>query len=168
MPKTPRRKKLSQKAGNLEGRRLNESFHSENLESSSSEDETVIINPDDDTDRIDFKSPTILNDLTDLYTFCQSQLNTRFLTTLLSTSLRYLGHSWRETDAFLKEIDGMTCRTAHKWANILVNGDFDECTKDERGGKRGDSFWDCYPDLELEAKQFTLEECSKKEASFMA
>ncbi|CAF4915151.1 unnamed protein product, partial [Rotaria magnacalcarata] len=35
-----------------------------------------------------------------------------------------------------------------------------------RGGKRGDSFWDCYPDLELEAKQFVYQECSKTEATF--
>ena len=39
---------------------------------------------------------------------------------------------------------------------------------EDRGGKRGDSFWDCYPDLELEAKQFIFEECSKKEATFTA
>ncbi|CAF4443413.1 unnamed protein product, partial [Rotaria magnacalcarata] len=50
--------------------------------------------------------------------------------------------------------------------NILVNKDFDEFTIDERGGKRGDSFWDCYPDLELEAKQFVYQECSKTEATF--
>ncbi|CAF5019391.1 unnamed protein product, partial [Rotaria socialis] len=29
-----------------------------------------------------------------------------------------------------------------------------------------DSFWDCYPDLELEAKQFVYQECSKTEAAF--
>ena len=39
---------------------------------------------------------------------------------------------------------------------------------EDRGEKRGDSFWDCYPDLELEAKQFIFEECSKKEATFTA
>jgi hypothetical protein len=33
-------------------------------------------------------------------------------------------------------------------------------------GKRGDAFWDSYPDLELGARQFVFEECSKKEASF--
>ncbi|CAF5177645.1 unnamed protein product, partial [Rotaria magnacalcarata] len=43
---------------------------------------------------------------------------------------------------------------------------FDEFTIDERGGKRGDSFWDCYPDLELEAKQFVYQECSKTETTF--
>ncbi|CAF3567601.1 unnamed protein product, partial [Rotaria socialis] len=47
-----------------------------------------------------------------------------------------------------------------------MNKDFDEFTIDERGGKRSDSFWDCYPDLELEAKQFVYQECSKTEAAF--
>ncbi|CAF1331466.1 unnamed protein product [Didymodactylos carnosus] len=83
-------------------------------------------------------------------------------------SLRHLGHSWREVEAFLSKIGGMTARTSHKWSNIVVNNDFDEFTKDERRGKRGDSFWDFHPDLELEAKQFVYEECSKKEASFTA
>ncbi|CAF4582330.1 unnamed protein product, partial [Rotaria socialis] len=48
----------------------------------------------------------------------------------------------------------------------LVNKDFDEFTIDERGGKRGDSFWDFYPDLELKSKQFVYQECSKTEATF--
>ena len=83
-------------------------------------------------------------------------------------SLRRLGHSWRDVESFLTSIGGMTIKTCHKWANILVNKDFDEFTMEDRGGKRGDSFWDSYPDLELEAKQFIFEECSKKEATFTA
>ena len=81
-------------------------------------------------------------------------------------SLRHLGHSWRDVESFLTSIGGMTIKTCHKWANILVNKDFDEFTIEGRGGKTGDSFWDSYPDLELEAKQFVFEECSKKEATF--
>ena len=79
-------------------------------------------------------------------------------------SLRRLGHSWRDVELFLTSIGGMTVKTCHKWANILVNKGFDEFTMEDRG----DSFWDCYPDLELEAKQFIFEECSKKEATFTA
>ncbi|CAM4786006.1 unnamed protein product [Rotaria magnacalcarata] len=81
-------------------------------------------------------------------------------------SLRHLGHTWRDVDSFLTLIGGTTIKTCHNWTNILVNKDFDEFTIDERGGKRGDSFWDCYPDLELEAKQFVYQECSKTEATF--
>ncbi|CAF1586967.1 unnamed protein product, partial [Didymodactylos carnosus] len=60
----------------------------------------------------------------------------------------------------------MTAKTSHKWADVLINQDFDEFTNDSRGGKRGDSFFDLFPDLELEARQFVFEQCSKKEASF--
>ena len=67
-------------------------------------------------------------------------------------SLRRLDHSWRDIESFLTLIGGMTVKTCHKWANILVNKDFDAFTIEERGGKRGDLFWDCYPDLGLEAK----------------
>jgi hypothetical protein len=81
-------------------------------------------------------------------------------------SLRHFGRSWRDVESFLISIRGMTARTSHKWGNILVTKDFDEFINDDRGGKRGDSFWDSYPDLELEAKQFVIQECSKKEASF--
>jgi hypothetical protein len=60
----------------------------------------------------------------------------------------------------------ITAVTSHKWANILVNNDFDEFTNDERGEKIGDAFWNCYSDLEIEAKQFVTEEWTKKEKSF--
>ncbi|CAF5198015.1 unnamed protein product, partial [Rotaria magnacalcarata] len=63
-------------------------------------------------------------------------------------------------------IGGTTIKTGHEWTNILVNKDFDEFTIDERSGKIGDSFWDCYPDLELKARQFVYQECSKTEATF--
>ena len=39
---------------------------------------------------------------------------------------------------------------------------------DERGRQRKDAFWDCYPDLEIDARQFVVEECSRKEATFTA
>ncbi|CAF1264647.1 unnamed protein product, partial [Rotaria magnacalcarata] len=83
-------------------------------------------------------------------------------------SLRHFGHSWKDVESFLTSIDGMTNKACHKWTNILVNKYFDEFTIEERGRKRGDSFWDCYPDLELEAKKFVFEECSKTEATFTA
>jgi hypothetical protein len=59
-------------------------------------------------------------------------------------SLRRFCHSWRDIDAFLETVGGMTARTAHKWSNILVNRDFAEFINQERGGKPGDTFWDCY------------------------
>ena len=83
-------------------------------------------------------------------------------------ALRPFGHSWRDFDQFLNAICSMTAKSAHKWGYILVNQDLDEFSIDERGGKQNDSFWDCFPDLELEARPFVLQECSNKEASFVA
>ncbi|CAF2006627.1 unnamed protein product [Rotaria magnacalcarata] len=91
-----------------------ETFSSDDEE----EEEEILFNPNADIDHIDFSNESVLNDISDLFSF--------------------------------------------------LNKDFDEFTYEERGGKRGDSFWHCYPDLELEAKQFVFEECSKTEATFTA
>jgi hypothetical protein len=165
MPKVGRRRSHTR---NMNSRRSIESIESNEPETSSSEEEEIMINSDDDIDHINFSNESVLNDISDLFSFCKEQINTRFISVLLYMSLRHLGHSWRDVESLLTSIGGMTVKTSHKWANILVTKDFDEFTMDDRGGKRFDSFWDCYPDLELEAKQFVIEECSKKEASFTA
>ena len=165
MPKVKPRRKHNR---NLARRRWSQKSRSQESEKSSSEEENIVIKLDDDYGLIDFSNESILNDISDLFSFCKEQINTRFISVLIYMSLRRFGHSWRDVDAFLKEIGGMTAETAHKWSSILVNKDFEDFTGDQRGGKRGDGFWDDYPDLEIEAKQFVLEEYSKKEASFTA
>ncbi|CAF0827209.1 unnamed protein product, partial [Didymodactylos carnosus] len=125
-------------------------------------EEDVMIQIDDDVDDINFEDPSVLNDISDLFFFCKQQINSRFISTLVYMSLRHFGHSWRETDDFMKEIGAMTAKTSKKWAHVLVNSDLDEFTTDERGGKRGDSFWDNYRDLELEAKDLFLQNVQKK------
>ncbi|CAF2077709.1 unnamed protein product [Rotaria magnacalcarata] len=122
-----------------------ETFSSDDEE----EEEEILLNPNADIDHIDFSNES----RTYIYIYM---------------SLQHLGHTRRDVDYFLTSIGGMTIKTCHTWTNILVNKDFDEFTYEERGGKRGDSFWHCYPDLELEAKQFVFEECSKTEATFTA
>ncbi|CAF3376878.1 unnamed protein product, partial [Rotaria sp. Silwood2] len=164
MPRPNKRKKHTT---SMNERRSIESLASKDSEQSGSE-EDVTIKIDDDIDHINFEDPSILNDISDLFSFCKQQINTRFISTLVYMSLRHFGHSWRETDNFMKEIGAMTAETSKKWAHVLVNSDLDEFTTDERGGKRGDSFWDNYRDLELEAKDFVFAECSKKESSFTA
>ncbi|CAF3059134.1 unnamed protein product [Rotaria sp. Silwood2] len=159
MPKVGRRRSHTR---NMNSIRSIESIESNEPKTSSGEEEEIVINSDDDIDRIHFSNESVLNDISDLFSFCKEQINARFVSMLLYMSLRHLGHSWRDVESFLTSIGGMTVKTSHKWANILVNKDFDEFTKDDRGGKRFASFWNCYPDLELEATQFVIEECSKK------
>ncbi len=71
----------------------------------------------------------------------------------------------RDVDAFLENSTRYDSKTAHKWSTILVNRDFDAFINEERGGKRGDTFWDYYPGFELECRQFVFEECFKKKIS---
>jgi hypothetical protein len=165
MPKATRRRSCNR---DLLRKRLSIESISTESEKSWNEEEEVVMTSDDDVHDINFSNESILNDINDLFSFCTEKINTRFISVLMYMSLRHFGHTWRDVDAFLSEIGGMTAKTAHKWSNILVNKDFDEFTNEERGGKMTDAFWDCYPDLELEAKQFIIEECSKKEASFTA
>ncbi|CAF1924432.1 unnamed protein product [Rotaria magnacalcarata] len=163
MPKVNRRRSHSR---HVNSRRSIDSIKSNDTETFSSEDETILFHPGGDIDDINFSNGFVLNDISDLFTFCEEQINTRFISVLIYMSLRHLSHTWRDVDSFLTSIGGTTIKTCHKWTNILVNKDFDEFTIDERSGKIGDSFWDCYPDLELKARQFVYQECSKTEATF--
>ena len=50
--------------------------------------------------------------------------------------LRHLEYSWRETDEILDTIGSMKCKTAHKWADLYLNGDFEEFIGENHGGQR--------------------------------
>ena len=49
-----------------------------------------------------------------------------------------------------------------------MTGDFDSIEDDGRSGKYNDGFYDLFPKLEIEAKAFVIESCSKKSADFSA
>ena len=51
---------------------------------------------------------------------------------------------------------------------FFLIGDFEEFNKEQRGGKRGDSFYDVYPEIEADAKAYAAIECSKKSGEFLA
>ncbi|CAF1558362.1 unnamed protein product, partial [Rotaria sordida] len=65
--------------------------------------------------------------------------------------LRHFNFTWRDIDNFMSNIGAVRCITANNWAEIFINGDFDMFMKEERGGKQGDSFFDAYPELEVNA-----------------
>lgn len=62
----------------------------------------------------------------------------------------------------------MAAESAHKWAEVFISGDLDEFDCENRGGKHSAEFYDFFPELEEAAKQYTLEKCSEKAASFTA
>ncbi|CAF1665546.1 unnamed protein product [Adineta ricciae] len=105
-------------------------------------------------------------DIANIFEVCANSTNTRYLSVLMYLTLRHFNISYGEVDAFLKHIGGLTAEVAHKWADIFMNGNFDEFICDGRGGKRGNSFYDVYPDIENEAKAFAVSQCEQKAASF--
>ncbi|CAF3741136.1 unnamed protein product [Rotaria socialis] len=126
MSKVNRRRSHSRHAYS---RRSIESITSNETETfSSEEEEEILINPNAD---IDFSNESVLNDISDLFSFCKEQINTRFTSVLIYISLRHFSHSWRGVESFLTSIGGMTIKTRHTWTNILVNKDIDEFTIEE-------------------------------------
>ncbi|CAF4204039.1 unnamed protein product [Rotaria sp. Silwood2] len=102
----------------------------------------------------------------DLFELCKADCGSRRLSVLLYTLLRITGQSCRFTDDVLEKIGAFRRVHAHKWSEVFICGDFDTFTADGRGGKMFPSFYDDYPGLEVEAKAFAIEGCSRKNASF--
>ncbi|CAF2065639.1 unnamed protein product, partial [Rotaria magnacalcarata] len=104
----------------------------------------------------------------ELFELCKSKCAIKYLSFLLYMTLRKFSVSWRHSDIFLKEIGAMAAESAHKWAEVFISGDLDEFDCENRGGKHSVEFNDFFPELEEAAKQYTLEKCSEKAASFAA
>ncbi len=115
-----------------------------------------------DTNYSNFKDKIQISDVADLFEYCKNDCNIRYLSVLLYLTLRYFDISYKTAHTFLKDIGGLTDETAHKWANAFLDGKFDDFVGDARGGKRGDSFYDIYPELEQDARTFAVLECEKK------
>ena len=115
---------------------------------------------------IDFNSEHILNDVGDLFTLCSQEGNRKYLSTKIYMLLRHLNKPWREIDQILASIGATSCETSHNWSKLFVHGDFQDFTNENRGGKRSDSFWDMFPDLEVEARAFVVQECSERGSAF--
>ncbi|CAF1519367.1 unnamed protein product [Rotaria sordida] len=113
-----------------------------------------------------FKTKINLEDIGALFEMIKNESSQRSLSVLIYLALTYFGISWRTIDDFLQQIGGTTCRTAHKWAETFIDGDLDEFNEECRGGKRFDSFFDIFPELENQMKLFAIQGCQRKDASF--
>ena len=92
----------------------------------------------------------------------------KFTSVLLYMSLRHFKITWRDCDLFMKEIGALSSQTCQNWTDIFISGDFDQFCTDNRGGKRIETFYEGFPELELEAKLFAIERCGNKSADFTA
>ena len=120
------------------------------------DDKDFEMDVDDNTNNIMF------DHIVDIFELCLNQCNFKSLSTLVYMILRHFQLSWRSIEEFMLKIGAMLCMTANKWAKVFTDGDFDLFMNDERGGKCGDSFYDVYPELEIDAKLFVADACSKK------
>jgi hypothetical protein len=121
---------------------------------------------DDKTDNINWTDKIILNYIGDLLEVCINECSYKTISTLIYMILKHFNFTWRDIDNFMSNIGAMRCATAKKWAETFINDDFEMFIKDGRGGKRGDSFFDIYPELEVDAKSFAAASCSRKAADF--
>ncbi|CAF1389676.1 unnamed protein product [Adineta ricciae] len=100
--------------------------------------------------------------LGDLFEVCKADCGSRRLSVLVYMLLRITGQNCRFTDHVLEKIGAFRRVHAHKWSEVFISGDFDTFTADDRGGKMSCSFYDNYPDLEVEAKAFAIERCHER------
>lgn len=136
--------------------------------SSSTESSSDEFGMDVDDPESSFNEVILLTDIGDLAEMCKSTCDTKYLSTLLYMSLRHFNIKWQDTDDFLKNIGLMTAQTCHKWATVFMRGEYEEFSGDLRGGKHVDSFFDVFPEIEVDAKAFVIQACSRKTGEFKA
>ncbi|CAF1537531.1 unnamed protein product [Rotaria sordida] len=66
----------------------------------------------------------------------------------------------------LRPIGSLLSRTSQKHTEAFFSGDFQDFTSEHRGGKHTSAFFDDFPQIETEAKVYTLTRCSDKAANF--
>ena len=117
---------------------------------------------------LNLKDRIKISDIGDTYEHCKTYCNTRYLSVLIYLTLRHFNITCRDTDAYLKNMGCFSRETAHSWSDTFLNENFDEFISDKGGGRRDDSFYDIYPELEEEARAFVVIQCNEKAASFTA
>ena len=161
MPRRTKRK------GQLQAARACRDTNVKVSDGSESSDDEYAMDIDDDEELI-FKQKLFPTDIGDLAEICKSKCDVKYLSTLLYMSLRFFNVKWEDIDEYLKNIGLMTAETSHKWASVLIKGDYEEFSNDLRGGKQTDSFYDAFPEIETDAKAFVVQACSQKSAEFKA
>ena len=159
IPKPNRRKSNLQ---NLMTRRWS------NTQSETSETSSDEYQMDADDEESSFNEKLSLADIGDLADMCIERCGIKYVSVLLYLALCYFNVSWESIGEFLKSIGYITAQTSHKWASIFMKGDYEEFSTDLRGGKQIDSFYDIFPDIEVDARVFAVSACSQKSGEFRA
>lgn len=165
MPPPPKqRKHLSI----LKNKRLLTSIQDEKIDSSTSASEESEKQTEDynHEDPFSFKYKITSEHIADLFELCAGHCSLKYISVLLYISLKHFGVSWKNCSDFLSDIGSMKAQTAHKWAQIFISGDLEMFLDESRGGKHNPEFYDYFPEVENQARQFALERCSQKSADF--
>ena len=110
-----------------------------------------------------------IDDIGDLFELIKDKTGSKMVTVILiNMTLRHFGIGWIKCDDVLEKIGALKAETANKWANIFVSGSFNEFMSEGRGRKHIPSFYDVFPDIELAAKNYSVQRCAVKVADFDA
>ena len=115
---------------------------------------------------MEFKTRLNVPSINDILEMCKQECESHKLSVLIYTIPGHLDYKWREIDSLLHRIDASQCKIAHKWALTFLNGDFGAFEDDERGGKHNDGLYGLFLELEIQAKTFGPEACSRESAYF--
>ena len=70
---------------------------------------------------------------------------------------------YTECETLLHDLNLLKIRTCSKWANTISDEDDDlVILRDKRGDYKRITFYEEFPELEMEAKDFVLDQASKK------
>ncbi|CAF4049009.1 unnamed protein product [Rotaria sp. Silwood1] len=168
MPKKNRRTLLCESF--LKQRYSSETLGNESEDSTSEEGEemeTELNNINiEDKEKIDFDKPIFLNDIGDIFQLCKASCPLKYLSVLVYTTLRHVGLNWQQCDDILRPMGSLLSETSQKHTEAFLFGDFKDFTSEHRGGKHTSAFFDDFPEIETEAKVYTLTRCSDKAANF--
>ncbi|CAF4627503.1 unnamed protein product, partial [Didymodactylos carnosus] len=95
--------------------------------------------------------------IADLFEMCKSMCGQRNLSVLLYSLMRHVGVTWRDADDLFTNIGALRCQASHKWLKVFLSGYTEAFTEEGRGGKHSDSFYDIFPEIECEARAYTVE-----------
>ncbi|CAF1548553.1 unnamed protein product, partial [Didymodactylos carnosus] len=143
-------------------KRTSSSYSEKETDSSSEEEDLMFQQPGG----IDFTSKDMLDKMNEIMAFLKQGSSTKCLSVLLYMALRHFNVTYRDVDAFLSEIGCCRADACHKQADRFLHYGFERFVIETRGGKRGDAFWDVFPEIEEEARNFAIEACTRKAASF--
>ena len=120
----------------------------------------VFNNDEKSQDQDEFLEKLDLATISDIFQLRKDEYGSRKLTMLLYMILRHFGYKWQVIDGFLQQIGANRYETAHKWTETFLSGDFEAFLEDDRSGKITGSFYDTFPELEIETKAFVANVCA--------